>query len=1358
VSIDNLFPGDAACENVSSGALGDSLAYIMYTSGSTGQPKGIAVPHRAISRLVCNTNYISLGPSDRVAQASNASFDAATFEIWGALLNGARLVGVPKDVLLSPRELASLLEREQITTLFLTTNLFDQLVGEAPAMFGCLRTLLFGGSAVNPHTVRQVLAHGRPERFLHVYGPTESTSFASWHEIQDIAEDATSVPIGRPIANTQLYILDGYGNLVPVGVAGELHVGGDGLARGYWNCPGLTAEKFIANPFSADRGTRLYRTGDQVRYRHDGAVEFIGRLDRQVKVRGFRIELGEIESMLRAHPLVLEAAVVAREEAPGDKRLTAYVAPRGSKRRSETERNASLLSQWQTIYDDVIYEDIVPSPEPRFNIAGWNSSYTGLPLPAEEMREQVERTAERIQRLQPSRVLEVGCGTGLLLFRLAPQCAAYTGTDFSAAALEYVSRQLAESPLPQVTLLQQTADDFSNLPPESFDVVVLNSIVQYFPSVDYLVRVLEGACRAVVPGGSIFLGDLRNFALLHALHTSLELYRTPDSLSTVELKERVRKGVTQEQELTVDPAFFNALQHRLPQISQVEIQLKRGRYLNELTRFRYDVVLRVAENAEPESTPASVEWQGIAALRDVLKTTEDNVVIVDNVPDARVAQYVTAAGLLASPDIPRTAGEFRGILPGGGTDPEDLWALSEESPFEVGMGWSASEAGHARLRVVCRRRSARSSRDLLPFLTVDAPAGQPLSAFGNEPVQRDAGQRLVPLFRAFLQERLPEYMIPSSFVLMDALPLTPNGKLDLNSLPAPDSVRPDLKDLYVEPATPVELLLSRIWAQVLGLARVGVRDNFFELGGDSILSIQVVARARQAGLELTPKKFFQHQTIAELAAVVATTPAASAGQGQVTGPAPLTPVQRWFFEQNLSEPHHFNQAVLLETPSGLDEGILRRVLEYLISHHDALRLRFTAHGAEWRQSFAAAERELPFSRHDLSHLPEAAQPAAIEQIAAASQASLHLTTGPLLKVDFFDRGPAKTGRLFLVVHHLAVDGVSWRVLMEDLWTACAQVSRGEEIQLPAKTTSFQEWAERLSERAQSSEVREELPHWLAAGGTQSAKLPADFSSSSNVVESARTVSVSLTLEETNFLLHEVPKAYQTQMNDVLLTALVEALSEWTGANTLLLDLEGHGREASSEELDVSRTVGWFTSIFPVRLSLDSGMTPGEALKSIKEQLRRVPNRGIGYGLLRYLSIEPAVANSLADQSQPEVSFNYLGQLSSGTSAAAPVTLAAESGGPARSLLQSRRYLIEINGSVLEGRLRIDWTFSENIHRRSTIEGVARRFLTALQSIIAHCQSPEAGGYTPSDFSKAKLSQASLDKLVAKVKQSRGQTT
>ena len=308
---------------------GGSLAYVMYTSGSTGAPKGIEIRQRGVSRLVMNTDYVELGPEDRIAQTSNTSFDAATFEIWGALLNGAQLVGVSKDVVLSARAYAEEIRRREITTLFLTTALFNELAREAPWMFSGVRQVLFGGEAVKPHWVAQVLREGKPGRLLHVYGPTETTTFATWYQVEDVQEGATTVPIGRPIANTRVYVLDGQEEPVPIGMTGELYIGGDGVARGYLNRPELTTERFVEDRFSSETGTRLYRTGDLVRYRADGNLEFLGRADQQVKIRGFRVELEEIETVLRKHPEVREAVVLAREGTMQEKRLVAYLVLRG---------------------------------------------------------------------------------------------------------------------------------------------------------------------------------------------------------------------------------------------------------------------------------------------------------------------------------------------------------------------------------------------------------------------------------------------------------------------------------------------------------------------------------------------------------------------------------------------------------------------------------------------------------------------------------------------------------------------------------------------------------------------------------------------------------------------------------------------------------------------------------------------------------------------------------------------------------------------------------------------------------------------------------------------------------------------
>ena len=514
-----------------------ALAYIIYTSGSTGRPKGVTVPHYAVARLVCNTNYVTFQADDRIAQASTISFDAATQEVWGALLNGGTLVGVSRDVALSPRDFAAELRDRRITILFLTTALFNQLARHAPGAFRGLRTLMFGGEAVDVGCVRLVLDEAPPQRLLHVYGPTESTTYATWHLVQHVGDDAATVPIGGPLANTTTYVVDENFAPVPIGMPGELVIGGDGLAHGYWNRPDLTATRFVPDPFSPSPGARVYRTGDRVRWRADGAIEFLGRFDDQVKIRGFRIEPGEISAALKGHPALQDATVVVREDVPGDRRLVAYLVPRraGDEALSGAEWESERIAQWQKVYDTVIYDEVAADAEtadPTFNISGWTSSYTGFPLGADAMREQVDQTVTRILASRPRRVLEIGCGTGLLLFRVAPHCEQFTACDFSTVALEFVERNLPDSLRDRVRLLRRQAHELDDLDAGAFDAIVINSTAQYFPGLDYLHRVVEGCLRVLAPGGVLFVGDVRNYALLEAFHASVQSFQAPEDLSS----------------------------------------------------------------------------------------------------------------------------------------------------------------------------------------------------------------------------------------------------------------------------------------------------------------------------------------------------------------------------------------------------------------------------------------------------------------------------------------------------------------------------------------------------------------------------------------------------------------------------------------------------------------------------------------------------------------------------------------------------------------------------------------------------------------------------------------------------------
>jgi len=562
--------------------------------------------------------------------------------------------------------------------------------------------------------------------------------------------------------------------------------------------------------------------------------------------------------------------------------------------------------------------------------------------------------------------------------------------------------------------------------------------------------------------------------------------------------------------------------------------------------------------------------------------------------------------------------------------------------------------------------------------------------------------------------------------------------------------RPQLSNSYVAPTNQIEQTLAEIWQQLLGIEEVGINDNFFELGGDSVLSIQLIARASKAGIQLSSKLIFERQTIAELAAVAGTN-ISQAEQGLVTGALPLTPIQHWFFGRNQPDPHHWNQSVLLEVIQPLDPSLLEQTFQQLSIHHDALRLRFTPSESGWQQISCADDFVVKLTRRDLSALSEIDQKLALEAASAELQASLNLTTGPLVRVGLFDRGMNRPHLLLIVIHHLAVDAASWRILLEDFQTAYHQLAQGKAIQLPLKTTAFKQWAEQLKSWVQSEKLQGELDYWLA-DRTQILPLPVDYAGGANTVASAQTVSAVFSAAETQALLQEVPTVYRAQVQDVLLAAVVKAFAQWTGVPSLLLDLEGRGREVIFEGVDLSRTVGWFTTISPVVLELGESDTPGETLKAVKEELRRIPNEGIGYGALRYLSGDSAITSKLAALPQAEVVFLYLGQFEDSLPTSSLFKLNREFKVGDRSPRGTRPHLLQISAFVTGGQMRLEWTYSENVHQGDTVLDLAEAFVKAARELIAGCQSKDVGGYTPSDFPAARISQKDFSKLLAQVTQ------
>jgi non-ribosomal peptide synthase protein (TIGR01720 family) len=633
--------------------------------------------------------------------------------------------------------------------------------------------------------------------------------------------------------------------------------------------------------------------------------------------------------------------------------------------------------------------------------------------------------------------------------------------------------------------------------------------------------------------------------------------------------------------------------------------------------------------------------------------------------------------------------------------------------------------------VVAQREGLSGSKRLVAYVAVGDKAGAEVSEL-----------------RAVLQAEFPEYMLPSAFVLMERLPLTVNGKVDRQALPEP----PQEMGAYVAPRTRAERILADIWSRVLRVEQVGVHDNFFELGGDSILSIQVSARANQAGLQMRPRQIFERQTIAGLARLLGTDEALLAPQTLVTGTAPLTPAQLWLLEQKLPALDHYNQSVLLRA-HGLDPAGVERCIDALMRRHDALRLRLRRGEAVCEQYWSPMEETLPFTFFNLSSLPAHFRQSALEKAADALQRTLNLTSGPVIRVAQFRTGHGEDDRLLIIIHHFAVDGVSWRILLEDLQTAYEQWVSGRVVQLPLKTSSFQQWAVALRESACAEAVRQQRAYWLAPEWRSAGRLDRDYTDGLNTVGSERTLGIELGENETDFLLRKAPALAHVGAQEILLTALSNALIAWTGGG-ILIDVEDHGREESlADGLDLSRTVGWFTNIHPVLFTRDDRRDLALQSQELGARLRSLPQRGIGYGLLRYLTPQFDGVEPETEWPAAEVSFNYHGRVDTVLDLGGRFAPAPESAGAWRDAGGLRKYLLDINAAVQNDRLRMRWSYSSNVHSPDTIERLSEQFLQTLDRLIERLLALRPVTERAVDLSLARLQDGDFGNLLEELKNS-----
>ena len=827
------------------------LAYVIFTSGSTGRPKGVRIPHRAVVNFLHSMRREpGLTPDDVLLAVTTLSFDIAGLELFLPLTTGAEVVIATRDITIDGHRLAETIHHHGITVLQATPVTWRLLLeANWPGKPGF--KALVGGEAV-PRELVNRLAPLCGE-IWNVYGPTETTI---WSTIAKVGSGEGPVSIGRPIDNTQVFIVNAALQPQPAGIPGELLIGGDGLADGYHDRDDLTADRFIVAAASCRKpiaGSSLYRTGDLARWNPDGTLECLGRMDHQVKVRGFRIELGDIETHLEQHPAVAQAVAHVH-----DGRLVAYVKPAGA----NGDGTAIWEDQWDLLYKNAIEQSGGAKLDQLDSvIAGW----AGASDIEQQVTEWIDATAARIRKYGPRRIFEIGCGTGQILSRFAADAECYWAADISKVAIEALQKA---HPLPQVKLFHRPADDFSDIPDGHFDTVVINSVAQYFPDAAYLARVLAGAAKALKPGGRIFLGDIQSNALLAAHHAEILRERAPAGSTCGQLREKLAQRLSRETELSLDPAWFDPTWFdQFGGFAHVEIQLRRGEIANETTTYHYDVILHIGEKPPLKVVTQWRQWDhlNLEQLEAILAEGPDALAIA-GIPDARLTSPL---GFLRALEHSPESGPLPIVPspPPNALSAEQLFAAAEATGHRAHVRWRGN--GSAGLLDVIFLPADSGALPLWPIQASPAP-------LANTPHHENPAADLAAALRQHLAAKLPDYMVPAAFVTLDQLPLTPNGKVDRKALPEPGETVESVVREVIAPTNDTERQLVEIWKQVLGRHDIGTTDDIFELGGDSILIFQITTRATRAGLALTPAQVFRLRTVAALAAELTTAPPAVA--------------------------------------------------------------------------------------------------------------------------------------------------------------------------------------------------------------------------------------------------------------------------------------------------------------------------------------------------------------------------------------------------------------------------------------------------------------------------------------------------
>ncbi|OUJ73687.1 non-ribosomal peptide synthetase [Hymenobacter crusticola] len=1174
------------------------LAYVIYTSGSTGTPKGVLVEHRNVVSLVREAGYVTLTPNDILLSTGSPSFDATTFEYWGMLLNGGQLVLAPENLLLNNDLLKEEIRVRGVGKMWFTSSWFNQLVDSDPSLFNGLDTILVGGEKLSEPHIQKIKEAYPALNVVNGYGPTENTTFSLTYSMSGV-EVPSPIPIGQPLTNRTAYVLDEHLQPVPAGETGELYVGGAGVARGYLNQPELTAERFLPDPFSEDEGAQLYKTGDLARVLPDGNVEYLGRLDDQVKVRGYRIELGEVENALNALEPVSNSCVVVRQDAHAVKRLVSYYVPDWQVVKvKERELYHRQVASWKELYEtEYAKTEDEATVDQEFNIIGWNDSFTGSPIPAEQMQKWLQDIVGVILSGKPEHVLEIGCGTGLIYYQLAGKVQKYIGTDFSRSCVNQITQHIGKGQRDYgPTELQVcAAHELALRPGEQVDTILLNSIIQYFPGEDYLSEVIAKSISLLNGKGRIILGDVRDNRLLPLFKGRLHAQKAPATESIREFKWLVEQEVLKEEELCFAPEYFYRLQALYPQITHVEIQWKQGDYINELTLYRYTVILHVGD--EPEVLKP--EWQNWTNLPGHLTISEQlqqgvPVIALQDVPNPRLWRERRLSQLLH--EYPEnTLGD---VLPSLDTEDAESIAVAQLLDEAQAAGYHVRrllDEDPLKMNVVLEKAfsdrfvaSVYSNKDYrLSTHTTNISLFNDISAL----LQKD--------IRTLLLRRLPEYMVPAEFIPLGYLPLTSNGKVDRRFLTQREDRGVINKFNYQAPRNELEQKLATIWQELLVLDKIGIYDNFFELGGHSLLATRVVSAVRkQLAVELVIKDLFVHPTVADLSEylqaynkdLVLPPIVAQSRPGRI--PLSFSQERLWFIDQ-LEGSVQYHVPIVLRLRGKLDQGALSAALFGILQRHEVLRTVLR------EQDGQAYQQVLPHDDWQLTRLDGCvyqADPEAVQlQVQQCISKPFDLANDPMLRAALIGLANPEEHLLVITMHHIASDGWSLSVFFRELVALYEAQVAGQVAPFAPLPVQYADFALWQRQNLNATRLEKPLTYWKEKlADVAQLQLPTDFPRPA--VQSTKGASAAFRLEQDLVTKLQVLSQQQgVTLFMTLLSTFKSLLYRYSGQQDICVGSAIAGRQ----QHEIEGLIGFFVNTLALRSQVKGEASFTELLQQVK---------------------------------------------------------------------------------------------------------------------------------------------------------------